>query len=150
TWPGSTVNPHVARFVAWGKQAGYLFSSQPWDYAYGRGSSLERFVELDGKILLLGCDHDTVTFLHYVEHIADIPGKRVARYEVPVVENGQRVWRAMEEFDPAGTGVHANWPDRFFARVVDSYLDLSGNAGGRVGDAYCHVLPAAGLRDYAL
>ncbi len=150
TWPGSMVNPHVARFVAWGKQAKHLFSSQPWDYAFGRDSALERFVELNGKILLLGCDHDTVTFLHYVEHIADIPGKRVARYKVPVVDNGERVWRAMEEFDTAGAGVHPNWPDRFFARVVDSYFMATGNEGGRVGDAHCHLFSAAGLRDYAV
>src|SRR5262245_38020500 len=26
TFPGSSVNPHVARFVAWGKRAEYLFS----------------------------------------------------------------------------------------------------------------------------
>jgi Aminoglycoside 3-N-acetyltransferase len=42
-----------------------------------------------------------VTFLHYVEHVADIPGKRIARYQVPVMENGCRVWRAMEEFGPS-------------------------------------------------
>ena len=88
TYPGSSVNPHVARFVVWGKHARHLISSQPWDYAFGRGSALERFVALDGKILLLGCDHDTVTFLHYAEHIVDIPDKRVARYRVPVDDDG--------------------------------------------------------------
>src|SRR6266545_1512373 len=80
TYPGSRVNRHVARFVVWGKETEYLLSRQPWDYAFGRDSALDRFVTLDGKILLLGCDHDTVTFLHYAEHIADIPDKRVARF----------------------------------------------------------------------
>ena len=51
-----------------------------------------------------------VTFLHYVEHIADFPDKRVARFQVPVEEHGQRVWREMEEFDTS-EGAHANWPD---------------------------------------
>ena len=73
TYPGSMVNPHVARFVVWGKHAGHLISSQPWNYAFGHDSALDRFVQLDGRILLLGCDHDTVTFLHYAEHIVDIP-----------------------------------------------------------------------------
>ena len=54
---------------------------------------------LDGKILLLGCDHDTVTFLHYAEHIVDIPGKRVSKFKVPVSDGGICVWRDMEEFD---------------------------------------------------
>jgi len=51
TYPGSSVNQHVTRFVAWGKQAGYLFSRQPWDFAFGKDSALERLVEMDGKIL---------------------------------------------------------------------------------------------------
>jgi len=96
TYPGATVNPHVARFVVWGRHAGFLISKQPWDYAFGYESALDRFVELDGRILLLGCDHDTVTFLHYVEHSVDIRGKRVARFKVPVADNGRRVcgtWR---------------------------------------------------------
>lgn len=150
TYPGPLVNDHVARFVAWGKDAEYLLSDQPWDYAYGRGSALDRFVGLDGKILLLGSDHDTVTFLHYAEHIADIPDKRVAKFKVPVAENGERIWRDMEEFNTAGDGVHANWPDRFFAKLVDSYLAASASSGGRVGDAQCHLLSARGLLEFAI
>jgi len=33
---------------------------------------------------LLGSDHDAVTFLHHVEHVATIPDRRVARFQVPV------------------------------------------------------------------
>jgi aminoglycoside 3-N-acetyltransferase len=150
SYPGSRVNQHVARFVAWGKRAEYLLSRQPWDYAFGRESALDRFVELNGKILLLGSDHDTVTFLHHAEHIVDIPDKRVARFKVPVVEGGARVWRDMAEFNTAGDGVHANWPDRFFARITDSYLATSLNRGGKVGDAECYLLSARDLLDFAL
>ncbi len=150
TYPGSTVNRHVARFVVWGKHAGHLISSQPWNYAFGRDSALERFVQLGGKILLLGCDHDTVTFLHYAEHVVDIPGKRVSRYQVPVVEDGGRVWREMEEFDTSSEGVHTNWPDRFFARIVDTYLARTRNHGGQVGNARCFLLDSPGLLEFAL
>lgn len=150
TYPNSRVNDHVARFVAWGAHAEYLFSHQPWSYAFGHGSALDRFVELDGKLLLLGSDHDAVTFLHYAEHIVDIPNKRIARLKVPVLENGVRVWRDMEEFDTADAGVHANWPHRFFARIVDGYLEHSANDGGRVGDAQCYLLRARGLLEFAL
>jgi aminoglycoside 3-N-acetyltransferase len=149
TWPGSRVNPHVVRFVAWGKRAEELFVLQPWEYAFGRGSALERFLELDGKLLLLGCDHDTVTFLHYVEHVADIPGKRVSRYQVPVLENGARVWRWTEEIDTSEAGAHAHWPDRFFARIVDALLKATSNEGGRVGDARTHLIRARDLYDFA-
>ena len=150
TYPDSRVNRHVARLVFWGKQTEYLLSSQPWNYAFGSDSPLERFLMLDGKIVLLGCDHDAVTFLHYVEHVADISGKRIARYQVPVMENGCRVWRAMEEFDTSGGGLHANWPDRFFAKIVDSLLTRTRNSGSRVGKAMTYMLSARDLFDFAL
>lgn len=53
TYPGSRVNNHVARFVVWGKQAEHLISKQPWDFAFGLDSALDRFLTLDGKIVLL-------------------------------------------------------------------------------------------------
>ena len=150
TYPGSRVNDHVARFVAWGKHAEHLLAEQPWNYAFGAGSALERFVALDGKILLLGSDHDAVTFLHYAEHVGDFPGKPVARYLVPVLERGGRVWRAMEEFDTSDSGAHANWPPRFFARIVDLHLRRTENRGGLVGDAPSHLFSARALLDRAL
>lgn len=149
TSPGVQVTQHVTRFVAWGAQAGHLVSPQPWDYAYGRGSIFERFTALDGQILLLGSDHDQVTFLHYAEHIVDIPDKIVARFMVPVDEHGTRVWRPMEEFDSAERA-HASWPDRFFAQIVDAYLDRTGNTGALVGQARSFLIDARGLLALAL
>jgi aminoglycoside 3-N-acetyltransferase len=150
SFPDSSVNNHVARFVVWGRHAQYLISEQPWDYAFGRGSALERFVHLDGKILLIGCDHDNVTFLHYAEHIVDIPGKRVARFEVPVLENGERVWKEMEEIDTSDAGAHPRWPERFFAQIVNAHLSRTRNRGGRVGRAHCFLTDATGLLELAL
>ncbi|HJU44123.1 MAG TPA: AAC(3) family N-acetyltransferase, partial [Vicinamibacterales bacterium] len=149
SFPGSLVNNHVARFVVWGREARYLISKQPWNYAFGKDSALERFVELNGKILLLGCDHDNVTFLHYAEHIVDIPDKRIARFEVPVLENGERVWKEMEEFDTA-TPCHARFPDRFFAQIVNRQLSRTRNRGGRVGHAHSFLIDAKGLLELAL
>ena len=149
TYPGTRVNEHVARFAVWGEHTDHLLSGQPWDFAFGRGSLLERFVELDGKILLLGSDHDSVTFLHYAEHIVDIPDKRIVRFKVPVLENGARVWRDMAEVDTS-RGAHASWPDRFFAVLVDGYLAKTSNRGGRVGGAESFLLSARGLLSYAL
>ena len=150
SFPGSLVNNHVARFVVWGRHAEHLISEQPWDYAFGRGSALERFVNLDGKILLIGCDHDNVTFLHYAEHIVDIPGKRIARFEVPVLEHGERVWKEMAEVDTSDAGAHPRWPERFFAQIVNAHLSRTRNRGGRVGHAHCFLTDARGLLDVAL
>ena len=51
---------------------------------------------------------------------------------------------------PSGEGAHANWPDRFFARLVDRYLAQTNNSGGRVGDAPSVLLDARGLLQFAL
>ena len=150
TYPGSRVNSHVARFVVWGKQAEHLISEQPWNYAFGAGSPLERFLIVAGKILLLGCDHDNVTFLHYAEHIVEIPGKRIARFRVPVEENGIRIWREMEEFDSSGEGAHPNFPEAFFAQLVDGLLTATNNAGSLVGDARSYLLSARELLEFAM
>jgi hypothetical protein len=45
---------------------------------------------------------------------------------------------------------HANWPDRFFARITDDYLAATNNRGGLVGDASCHLMSAKGLLEFAL
>ena len=97
---------------------------------------------LDGKILLLGCDHDTVTFLHYAEHIVDIPGKRVARYRCPLTRTAGASGETWRRFDTSDEGAHPNWPDRFFARLVDTYLAQTSNSGGLLAmrTAFCWTL----------
>ena len=97
---------------------------------YGAGSPLgSDFRTLDGKILLLGSDHDEVTFLHHVEHIVDFPDKKISAFQSPVRRATARVvWRDVEEVNTAGDGAHANWPDRFFAQIVDGYLESSGQS----------------------
>lgn len=149
TWPDTVVNHHPARFAVWGKQAAYLLSEQPWDFAFGEGSLLERFTKLDGRILLLGADHDNTTYLHYAEHIADFPDKRIARFRVPVLEGGKRVWRDMAEVD-SSKGAHDNWPEYFFEQLVDDFLAMTHNEGGIVGNATSHLIPARGLLEFAL
>lgn len=149
TWPGTRVNAHPARFAVRGPHADALLAPQPWDYAFGHSSLLERFVALHGRILLLGSDHDNVTFLHHAEHVVEVPGRRVARFRVPVVEQGRRRWRAMAEFDTSQPA-HPAWPDDLFARIVDAHLDRTSNRGGAVGDAQCYLLDARALLDDAL
>jgi aminoglycoside 3-N-acetyltransferase len=149
TSPGVRVNHHTARFVFWGRHARYLAEPQPWNLAFGAGSALERLLELDGKILLLGADHDSVTFLHYAEHILDIPGKRLVRYKVPIEEGGRRVWRDQEEIDTASPA-HPAWPVDLFARITDGYLAAVNNKGGRVGDAQSYLMSARELLAFAL
>lgn len=141
-YPGTLVNNHVARFAAAGAQAAALVAPHSWNYPYGVDSPLGRLMERDGAILLVGSDHDQVTFLHHVEQVIDFPGKRIARYRVPLEIEGAVVWREAEEVNTADEGAHPNWPERFFARIVDDYLAAARNRGGRIGDAASYLFPA--------
>jgi aminoglycoside 3-N-acetyltransferase len=133
----------------WGERAAQLINGQPWSYPFGAGSILERFHDANGKILLLGSDHDNVTFLHYSEHVAEFADKRIARFKVPVLRNGERVWIESEEVDTSSQGAHANWPDRFFARIVWSCVVANGIESGRIGDAKSWLIPARELHAHA-
>ena len=78
-----------------------------------------------------------------------MPNRNPDAKSIPVSENGRRIWRDMEEVDTSDGAAHANWPDRFFARLVDTYLARSGSSGGRVGDASCFLLDSRGLLEFA-
>ena len=149
TWPGTVANDHLVRFVCRGPHGGRLFSTQPWDYAYGPDSPLARFAALGGRILLLASDHDQVTFLHLAEHLVDVADKRIVRFQVPVLEHGRRVWRWMEEFDTAEP-CHPAWPSDVFRRIVDAYLARFAHGHGRIGDAECVLLDAQPLLAFAI
>ncbi|MCW5715404.1 MAG: AAC(3) family N-acetyltransferase [Bauldia sp.] len=152
TWPGTIITPHPTRFGARGGKASALLADQPWDFALGAGSPLDHLCADGGKVLLLGSDHDAVTLLHYAEHIADFPDKIITRFEVPMLRDGERVWMPCLEVD--SNRAHASWPDRFFATIVDRFVEARVGAGeakvGRVGGAECVLLDAAALVAFAV
>lgn len=152
--PGTLCSCHVgARMAARGDRAAWLLADQPWNYGYGAGSPLAKLADHGGKILLLGSFHDEVTFLHYVEHVADFPDKRVVSFEVPLLENGQRVWRRCEEFNTSGDGVHPNWPDNFFELIVADFIAKAVPEAcrtGRVGGALSYLMAAPALAAHAI
>lgn len=138
-----------SRMAARGNQAEYLLAGHPLNYSYGKDSPLEKFFNVNGKIVLLGSDHDAVTFLHYVEHVADFPDKKIALYKVPLAINEKKTWIEMEEYNTGGDGVHKNWTDRFFADIVNGFLAKTKNKGGKVGNAECYVIESKDLFPYA-
>ena len=154
TWPGTVVSDSVSvRMGARGARAAWLMADHPQDFPFGHGSPMEKLAKSGGKVLLLGSDHDAVTLMHHVEHVTDFPGKRVARYQVPVLRGGRRVWQTVEEFDSSSAGCHANWPDRFFALIVDEFIARHAESelchSGRVGDGDAVLLDAAALVAHA-
>jgi aminoglycoside 3-N-acetyltransferase len=150
SYPGTICSEAVcARMAARGDGAAWLLADPPWNYGFGRDSPLDKLCASGGKVLLLGSRHDEVTLLHYAEHIAPFEGKRVARYKVPVLRDGARVWVDCEEFNTSGEGVHANWAENAFELIVGDFI--AKRAGmpecrvGHVGLAASVLLDAAEL-----
>ncbi|RJP69682.1 MAG: aminoglycoside 3-N-acetyltransferase [Comamonadaceae bacterium] len=150
--PGVLRSAHPdANIAAIGAKARELIGEHPLREGYGPGSPLERFVQLGGKVLLLGAPLDSVTVLHHAETIADIPNKRRVRYEQPLLDaQGRKVWRVAEEFDTNGI------LDRFAQEggmdAVETIARLYAAEGrhvtGMVGHATCHVFDARDIVRY--
>ncbi len=134
-----------ASIAAIGREADWLVADHWLDRGYGPGSPLEKLVQRSGKVLLLGAPADAVTVLHYAEAIADIPGKRMVAYHVPVLDDaGAKVWRRVEEFNTNGIldcYDQEHGPDAV-ERITCDYIAEGRGQRGTVGQADCHLLDA--------
>jgi aminoglycoside 3-N-acetyltransferase len=156
TWPGALRSPHPeAGVAAIGPQARWIVDPHPNDFAFGEGTPYDRTKQAGGKVLLLGAPLSTITMLHHAETVADIPGKRLVRYEMPVLDNGRRVWRAYQDIESSDPGAFP------YARVVPDGTDafeviardaLRQGVGrhGKVGLADSYLFPARELVQFAV
>lgn len=150
TWPGAYRSTHpLASFVAVGSQAHWLTDNQPLQYGLGPGSPLARLCEIHGHILLLGSPFATTTLLHYAEHIAQIPNKRIDRYKAPIWQNGQKVWIDIEEYDTVNGIVDWDAGD-YFDAIMQDYRSSGRGNNGTVGMADSYLFEAADVVAYAV
>lgn len=150
TTPGArrSANPG-ASVAALGAQAEWLTTDHPLDYGYGPGTPLARLVEAKGKVLMLGAPLDTMTLLHHAEHLAELPGKRIIRTEVPFAAPGGIKWRMIEEFD-TGEPCVAALPDNFIEEIVTAYLATGAGRQGKLGAADSVLVEAAEIVPFAV
>jgi aminoglycoside 3-N-acetyltransferase len=150
TWPGArrSANPG-ASFAALGARAEWFTVGHPLDYGYGPGSPLAKLVDDGGKVAMIGAPLDTMTLLHHAEHLADLPGKRVIRYEVPLATGDGVEWRTVEEFDTADPVVDG-FADDYFATIVTESLTTGQGVRGRVGAADSVLVEAAAMCAFAV
>lgn len=150
TTPGArrSDNPG-ASLVALGANAAWFTADHPLDYGYGQGSPLAKLVEASGKVLMLGAPLDTLTLLHHAEHLADIPGKRTRRIEVPLATPGGTQWRMIEEFD-TGDPIVEGLAEDYFAEIVTEFLASGQGRQGMIGGAPSVLVEAATITAYGV
>jgi aminoglycoside 3-N-acetyltransferase len=148
TWPGAVRSRHPFSYAAVGKHAEWIVHDHPWNYRDGTGSPLEKLCQLKGKVCLLGSPLSDITLLHYAEYCANVPHKRIARYRLPILQHGTRVWMDFEEYDTS-IGI-VDWPEDYFAAIADAYLAAGHGMRGRVGAASSYVFDAESFTQFGI
>jgi aminoglycoside 3-N-acetyltransferase len=155
TWPGAVRSRHPdVSFAAVGPRAAWLVADHPFDDPHGPGSPLARLVEAGGQVLLLGAPLDTMTLLHHAEALARVPGKRRVTYQMPILVDGDTVWRTFDDVDTE----HGALPyeqvvgpgEDPFAVIVAAMLAAGVGHAGPAGDGTAHLFDARAALGFAV
>lgn len=146
TWPGACRSPHPeGGMTAVGGRAAWLTAEHPLEFGYGPGTPLARLVEAGGKVLMMGAPLETITLLHFAEHLADLPDKRVVEYRIPVLRDGERVWVECREYDTGTPPVPWEGEGDYFEIIARQALADGRGVAGPLGHGEGHLFDAAGL-----
>jgi aminoglycoside 3-N-acetyltransferase len=144
-WPGALRSDHPdAGVAAIGPLAPWITAEHPFQYGYGPGTPFERILQANARVLMLGAPLDTITLLHFAEHQARIPGKRIVRYRrlMPTPKGPQ--WIDFEEFDTADP-VNDRLPANVFEQIATDFLATGQASSGTVAAAPAYLFPAPEL-----
>lgn len=154
TWPGSRHSGHPeAGVAAVGPLAEALTAEHPYDDAYGSGTPYARLIELGGQVVVLGAPLGTVTLVHHAEAIADVPGKRRLSYGMPVVVDGERLWRTFSDVNTDKGALPYEdllGEEDYIEHIARSALAAGVGKGGPVGEAASYLFDARGLVEHAV
>lgn len=90
--PSTIRSLHPAHsFMAWGNNANEWMRTHPLEDSFGEGSPLEKMMNSELKILLIGVGFDTCTALHYAEFAQD--NRTTSMQGAAIMQNGARVWQ---------------------------------------------------------
>ncbi|MFP3985237.1 MAG: aminoglycoside 3-N-acetyltransferase [Candidatus Bathyarchaeia archaeon] len=149
TWPSAFRSSHPdASFAAVGALARWITEDHPLQYGYGLGSPLAKLCEVKGKVLLVGAPFSSITLLHYAEHVAKVPDKRIVHYKMPILCDGQKMWVEIEEFDTCGGVLSGS--EEYFSIIPREYLSSRRGCVGKVGAAESYLLDSAEFVKFAV
>jgi aminoglycoside 3-N-acetyltransferase len=141
TYPGVARSAHpLYSFAARGAAATAVTADHSLDDGLGEGSPLAEVYDREGRVLLLGVDHEVNTSLHLAEYRADSPTGTV-HTDAPVLRDGERVRVDIEDIETS-TGDFTEVGADFEAEV--------GLARGTVGAAEARLADQRALVDFAV
>lgn len=149
-WPGVVRSDHPdAGVAAIGPLAEWLTADHPFRYGYGEGSPFEKFYQRNGRVLMIGAPLDTITMLHFAEHKAELPGKRIRRYRRRMMGAAGPEWVDFEEFD-TGDPVCDFLPQDCFQQIGEAFVAAGFGRTGPVGNATSYLLDTQELIPFAI
>jgi aminoglycoside 3-N-acetyltransferase len=149
-WPGALRSDHPdAGVVAIGALAEWITADHPFQYGYGEGSPFDKILQAHGRVLMLGAPLDTITLLHYAEHKAEIPDKRLRRYRRLMPGANGPEWIHFEEFDTSEP-VHHSLPPNCFERIAADYLAAGKGFQGTVGASRSFLFDGPDLVEFGV
>lgn len=114
------------------------------DTPCGPGSPYDKLCQARGKILLLGCDHESNTSIHMVEELAEVPYHMLAGSGIMHITDAQgHLHQIPGRFHRWGV-------ERDFMRLDGEMTRLEIQHIGPVGQAECRLVDATAFRDFLL
>lgn len=139
TWPGAIRSDHPqVSCAALGRRAAEIVASHPLDDPHGDGSPLGAINRLDGKVLLLGCDHGTNTSLHLAETRQPSPPLSTTGSAV-LGADGRSRWV---------TWTQVTTGEEIFPQLGEAFDATGAVTIGRVGAATARLMSQRALVDF--
>lgn len=148
--PGAKRSTHpLASFVVVGQRAQWLTEHHPTHYGMGENTPLGRLCGDDGRVLMLGVSFTNMTLLHHAEQLVDLPDKHIDCYKMPILQDGQKVWVDVEEFDTTN-GIADFGVEDYSLEIGQSYIAAGRGHSGLVGSAQAYLVDADDVKTYAI
>lgn len=146
---GRSANPDRS-LIALGNGALSLIETHGLDHGFGPATPLARFVERDGKTVLLGAPFSTVTIVHLAEYLARLDGKRSVHYEVPLLEAGRKVWYPVEQMDrDVFVAAAKDSGHDHIAAAAQAFVEARGLSAQLIGAACSYLFDARDFVDHS-